>query len=385
VEIVYFLTLNVLAHLAFVGSRMATTLFALHLGASAFTVGLLMSLFALLPMLLSVSSGRLIDRIGPRRPVATALLALAGAATLPWLFPHVAVLYLSSTLLGVSFLFVHIGMNSVFGAHGTPERRALNFSWLALGFSFSNSLGPLVTGYAIDGLGHSQAFLLLAGFPLLAFVLLALRKRALPRPERVPRAGPSSVLDLLRLPALRGAFVVSGVLAMGWDLYTFLLPLYGARLGLAAATIGIIMSTFAAATFVVRLAMPLLARRARQWVVITSAMCISGASYLLFPFVASVPLLMALSFVLGLGLGCAQPVIMALLYEASPPGRQGEAVGVRTLLMNASHTFIPLASGALSAAAGMFAVFWILAGGLLYGAWFARQRIGSEPGSRDSE
>ena len=41
-------------------------------------------------------------------------------------------------------MYVHIAMNSVFGAHGTPEQRALNFSWLALGFSISNSIGPLV-------------------------------------------------------------------------------------------------------------------------------------------------------------------------------------------------------------------------------------------------
>src|SRR5207302_1782526 len=49
--IVYFVTLNALGHLAFVGSRMTTALFALQLGASPFTVGTLMSLFALLPML----------------------------------------------------------------------------------------------------------------------------------------------------------------------------------------------------------------------------------------------------------------------------------------------------------------------------------------------
>jgi MFS family permease len=89
-----------------------------------------------------------------------------------------------------------------------------------------------------------------------------------------------------------------------------------------------------------------------------------------------VPLLMANSFALGLGLGCAQPVIMSLLYEASPPGRQGEAVGVRTTMINASSTFIPLASGALSAAAGMTPAFWLLAACLLAGAWFARRRIG---------
>ena len=84
---------------------------------------------------------------------------------------------------------------------------------------------------------------------------------------------------------------------------------------------------------------------------------------------------MALSFLLGLGLGCAQPVIMSRLYEVAPAGRQGEAVGVRTLLLNGSHTLIPVASGALSAAAGMFPAFWLIAALLLGGAWFARQRI----------
>ena len=368
--------MNALAHLAFVGSRMATTLFALQLGASEFTTGVLMALFALLPMFLSVGSGRLIDRVGPRKPILISLGALVLAVALPFFLPYLPVLYVSSTLLGVSFLFVHIGMNSVFGALGTPEQRAMNFSWLALGFSVSATLGPLVAGFAIDWLGHAPAFLLLAAFPATAFAMLALRKRPMPRPERgPPREGRAGALDLVRIPSLRATFIVSGLLAMGWDIYSFLLPLYGARLGLTAASIGVIMATFSVATFVVRLAMPLFARRVRHWVLIAGALALSGASYVLFPFVESVPLLMAISFVLGLGLGCAQPVIMAVLYDASPPGRQGEAVGVRTLMLNASHTAIPLASGAISAAVGMAPAFWALAVLLLAGAWYAKRKI----------
>jgi MFS family permease len=122
-----------------------------------------------------------------------------------------------------------------------------------------------------------------------------------------------------------------------------------------------------------------LIRKLRQWVIIFAALGISGTCYLLFPFAQSVPLLMALSFVLGLGLGSAQPVIMSLLYAASPPGRQGEAVGVRTSLLNGSHTLIPLASGAASSAVGMAPVFWVLAGCLLGGAWFARRQVKSSP------
>jgi predicted MFS family arabinose efflux permease len=354
---------------------MTTSLFALQLGGSEFTVGLLMALFALLPMLLSVSVGRLIDRVGPRRPILLAYGALAAGTALPFAFPDLVTLYFSCTLVGTSFMYIHIAMNSVFGAYGTPEQRAVNFSWLALGFSISNSLGPLVAGFAIDHFGHAQAMATLGAFPLLALLLVWLRRRPLPRPEAVPPGKRSGVLDLLRIPALRHTFIVSVLLSTGWDLYTFLTPLYGARLGFAATTIGIIMSTFALATFAVRLTMPYLVKRLRQWVVISFALALSGAAYLLFPYVSSVALLMTLSFVLGMGLGCAQPIVMSLLYETSPPGRQGEAVGLRTSLMNGSHTLIPLASGALSAAAGMTPVFWILAAFLLGGAWFARRRI----------
>ena len=376
-EILYFVALNTLGHLAFVGSRMTTSLFALQLGAHETTVGMLMSLFALVPMLLSVGAGRLIDRAGPRRPLAVALGALAAATALPFAFPSLEILFLSSTLIGTSFMYVHIAMNSVFGAYGSPEQRAVTFSWLAIGFSLSNSVGPLIAGFAIDNLGHARAFLILAVFPLASFGLLWLRRRPLPRPERTGSMHERrNVLDLLRIAQLRRTFVVSGLLAMGWDLYTFLIPLYGARIGLAAATIGAVMSTFALATFAVRITMPVMVKKLKQWTVITLALTVAGLSYSLFPFVSAVPLLMGLSFILGLGLGSAQPMIMSLLYESSPAGRQGEAVGLRTSLLNGSHTLIPLVSGAISAAAGMAPVFWLLAAALLSGAWYARRSSG---------
>jgi MFS family permease len=83
---------------------------------------------------------------------------------------------------------------------------------------------------------------------------------------------------------------------------------------------------------------------------------------------------MALSFLLGLGLGCAQPLIMAALYAASPPGRQGEAVGVRTTMINASSTFMPLAFGALGTALGVGPILLTMAGALLLGGWLAGKR-----------
>src|SRR3954467_371072 len=229
-QIVYFVVLNCLGHIAFVGVRMTTSLFALGLGGTEATVGVLMALFALLPMLLSVSAGRLIDRIGPRRPLVAAFALLAAGAALPFAAPQIATLYISCTLVGTAFMFIHIAMNSVFGAYGTAEERAVTFSWLALGFSISSSIGPVVAGFAIDHLGHAEAMLMLAAFPVVGGVLVWGTRRPLPRPEPVAHVRRSGVIDLLRIQQLRNTFIVSVLLAMGWDLYTFLTPLYGARL-----------------------------------------------------------------------------------------------------------------------------------------------------------
>ena len=144
--------LTILTHTAFNGSRMLVSLYAIHLHASAFTVGTLMSSFALLPMLLAVSAGRLIDRGGARWPLFAASLMVALGALLPYFWPRLLTLYIASTLIGTGFMVFHVAVNQVVGAIGRAEERAANFSWLALGFSVSSSLGPLVTGFAIDAM-----------------------------------------------------------------------------------------------------------------------------------------------------------------------------------------------------------------------------------------
>jgi predicted MFS family arabinose efflux permease len=162
---------------------------------------------------------------------------------------------------------------------------------------------------------------------------------------------------------------------MTWDLFAFVIPIHGSQIGLTASTIGIILGAFGAAVFVVRLVLPLVAHRVDEWRMLIAAMLLSGSTLLAFPLVEGVPLLMALAFVLGVGLGGTQPLIMALLYEKAPAGRGAEVLSVRTWLINFSQTSAPLASGALAAALGMLPVFWAMGATLLIaGAVAARKR-----------
>jgi len=371
----YIVLLTILSHAGFVGSRINVSLTAIDSQASTFTVGVLMSLYAAVPMLVAVSAGRLIDRIGVYRPLLVCSAAVALSILLPFIFPALPMLYVAAVMIGTSFMLQHIALNHLVGFIGDPAERAVNFSWLALGYATSGFIGPLLAGFTIDLVGHRNAFLVLSLPPALAAGLLAWRRPPTPGPvEREPGDPGRDVMDLVRNPKLLPVFLFSGLLATGWDLYAFVMPVYGTSVGLSASTIGVVMSSFALATFVVRLFMPIVSRHVTEWGVICTALVVAGIAYSMFPAVRQVPLLIALSFLLGLGLGCAQPMIMAVLYSASPPGRQGEVVGVRTTLMNASHTFLPLLFGAAGAALGVGPVFWAMAGLLLTGGWLAHRR-----------
>jgi MFS family permease len=168
-------------------------------------------------------------------------------------------------------------------------------------------------------------------------------------------------------------FVMSGIVSMAWDLFTFVMPIHGSRLGLSATTIGLILACFGAAVFVVRLSLPLLVHVLDEWKMLIGAMFATAIVMALIPLFTDVVPLLVLSFLLGVGLGGAQPMIMALLYDNAPPGRGAEAVGVRTLLLNFSQSGIPLMFGALGAALGMTPVFVFMALALAGGGWYARR------------
>ncbi|MCW5604890.1 MAG: MFS transporter, partial [Burkholderiales bacterium] len=281
----------------------------------------------------------------------------------------------TSCLVGLSFTLFHIAVHHAAGSLGRPQDRARNFSLLALGFSTSGFIGPMLAGFAIDWLGHRETFLLMSGFTLAALIALAIKRIEVPHHGvHDQERGKRRMMDLLRNPALRRVLVVSAALSMAWEIFTFVMPIHGTHLGLSATTIGMILGSFGAAIFCVRLVLPLVVHRVHEWKLLISAMVMSGTVLIVLPVVISVPLLIGLAFLLGVGLGGTQPIILALLYKQAPSGRGAEAVGVRTLLLNASQGGIPLLFGVVGAALGMAPAFWAMAAGLLAGSWYSRTR-----------
>ena len=369
------IVLGILNHTVLTGSRVTVSLYALSLGSSAFIVGILMGLYAFLPMLLGVTAGRLCDRIGVRKPMLAGSCGVAVAAALPCLVTGIAPLFVTTALLGVSFMLFQVATQNATGMFGQPSERAKHFSWLALGYSVSGFCGPLVSGLMIDNVSFSGTFALLAILPLIPIAVLSRDILKLPGPHPMTaESPPGGIAELFRNRHLRRVFIVNALLAVAWDLHSFFIPIYGATIGLSASRIGAILAAFAAATFAVRLFAAGIARRFSEFEVLAVALFVAALAYAMFPFAKEVGPLMCLSFTLGLALGCAQPMVMSLLHSMAPAGRMGEAVGVRMSIINASTFAMPLLFGAVGSTLGLAPVFWSIGAALAGGGFFARRR-----------
>lgn len=365
-------------HSAMAGLRMSAPLLALREGWSAMAVGVLMALFALAPVLLAMRAGRMADRHGYHRPVKLAVgLTLLGALVALWatwfdgatLF---AGLCAAAILAGAG---TNIGLIAIQRTAGQAAQDSVQrmrvFSWLGMAPSMSNVIGPVVAGFVIDAAGFRTAFAVLLLLPIVS--LRAARR--VPRVQRAAAFAPPSgtAWDLLSLPSLKRLMLVNLLLSACWDVHTFAVPVLGHERDFSASTIGLVLGSFTLAVTAVRLVIPVLAHRMREVVVLRCAMVGTGLIFAAYPFAHSPWLMGALAMGLGVTLGSVQPMIMSGLHHLTPAPRHGEAIALRSIVINLSSTTLPLLFGAAGAAVGVAVLFWSVGAATAVGSWPARR------------
>src|SRR5262249_55869900 len=144
-------------------------------------------------------------------------------------------------------------------------------------------------------------------------------------------------------------------------------------IGLSASTIGIVLSTYAIAAFIVRTVLPKLVAKFKGPRVLTYAFYTTAASLLLVPFFTNPIVLGLISFVFGLGMGTCGPIITMLMFIGAPEGRSGEALGLKITINHMTKVVTPVIFGAVASAIGLPPVFWadaalLAAGGVINGS-----------------
>jgi predicted MFS family arabinose efflux permease len=353
---------------SFRASKVLISLFAIELGASQFTIGTMIAMYSLLPALLAMYAGKLSDRLGMRVPMLAGSLGVVAGLLLPWLSPALPTLFASAALIGASYMFYNVSVQNLVGSLGSAEERTRNFSSYALAMAVGAFLGALFAGFSIDYVGHAASYLHIAALPLVS-VLIMLFAHKVGRGPRLKTEDEQAVLStsLLALPLLRRTLIASAVAVTAQDLFQFYMPIYGHAVGLSASAIGVVLAMAGVAAFVVRTGLPALVKRWGPDAVFNGSLLVSAVSFLLFPLFNSATALAAIALVLGLGMGCAQPVTLMLIFSRAPEGRSGEALGIRVTINQITHIAVPVLFGTIGSVFGVAPVFLanalILAGG----------------------
>jgi len=380
----------------------AVPLYAVALGLDAATVGLLVALPNVFPVLLAVPAGRAVDGKGALRWMLVGSLGLVSAPLIVATVGGTGALVAGQLLLGLFHVFLTLASQAFVATLGTRASFERDFAWYSTSLAAGRLGGPLLAGVMIDAAGFRPAFAVVTGALLLSTVLIATLRRwrpehdatvATPRQARdEPVAGspptdaprptaappPAGARALLGNVGLQLAVLSSAGVFVAIAVRQAFLPVYLSELSYSATSIGALLSLGGLAAVLVRPIMPLLSRTmggpARTLVVAMSAVAVGVG---LTGLVSSYGVIALLTVTAGLGAGVGLPLSIVTVASHVDPRSRGLALGIRLSLNRVAQLVAPVAIGAVVAASG-FALGFALAGGALAAlALLAAARVGA--------
>ena len=355
-------------------SQVVVPLWVLTLHPSALAFGFVIGARSLLPFLLSIHGGVLMDRLGPRKVML--FFAVVGLF-LPILFPILPWVWAAVILqliIGLTTTMSWVGAQTVAGQVMMGNPRLIGR------LSFSNRFGgffcPMVAGFAWDGLGIWGGF----GIMLLWSVLLLISALLLPkrtdeekngdRPfalrDAIPRIDDyTRALALLAIPAVAVVAIGSVLnIATGAIQSSFYIA-YLEKIGLSGSLIGILVAVSKVTALAGTVGVTRLMRRIGGIRLLNSAVIGSILAIMLTPLMVAFEPLLITSVLRGWCQGMVQPLMISIPSKAVPADSQGISVGLRISLNRLVQTLLPLLMGGVVDLIGLEASFVVTGGVLL--------------------
>lgn len=338
-------------------------LLSVSLGASPLLIGALIAGGNLVPLVLAIPLGRLVDRRGAWPLLVTGTTMLAGGAGIVAIVPELIVLAIAQAIVGLGQIVLAVATQTTVAAIGVGRARQRAFGWYTAAVSFGQLLGPLVAGLVVDLAGFREAF----AFAALASCAALALCFALPRgnarsqvhtvgaiPSEPVAAPPETARTLLANWGMRMALVTSGGVVFAAMAYQSFLPVHLAELAFPATTVGAIISVRAFAAVLVRPWLGSVTRvfgsRSTAFVVLVLLVAVAIAPT---GFVTSTGLLVVLALLVGVGTGIVPPLSMVTLVDHVERRDQGLAFGVRLTSNRVAHLLSPLVVGLVAEVVGL--------------------------------
>jgi len=353
-------------------------LWAITLEASPLLIGIAVGIRPLLPALLSIHGGALMDRLGVRNVLIVAgvigvLTPLAITA-----FPAIGALIVLQLIGGLSEGLGWLGAQTRLGQVAKGDTDAAG--WFTGAGKLGTLVAPIVAGFTWDLAGPTATFALTAIWAggLLVTVLLlpkvnrpetpaanatessgtdarvtntefsgAARDRFVWR-ELLPKwSDYRTALGLFAIPLVAivcfGTFLRLSAFGVQGSFY----PVYLESIGVAGSVIGILIGFSSFTGSPSAIVAPSIAKKFGSMKVMIAAVLIAIVGVTAPPLVSSTPMLFVLAGLFGIGVGVTLPIMLSLLSEATPPEHQGIAAGLRATVNRLGNLVVPVMMGAL--------------------------------------
>lgn len=340
-------------------------LYAATFGVGYGLVGLATSAMAIGTLVTDLPAGALLGRLGLR----PALLIGAGLVTLSTLalvwsdqFPGLVLL---RVVTGIGTALWTLSRHAYVAEAVPPAQRGKALSMFGGIHRIGIFGGPAVGGLLTDLVGIHATFGVSAALAGAALVLSALFLKESERP-----AGGTSALARWRLvgTGLRTNAAEMSAAAVAQTLgqmiragRLLIIPLWGAYLGLDAASIGTIVTVGAIIDVSLFLPAGWLMDRFGRKVAAVPSFALMALGIALIPFTHDFLTLLLASMLIGLGNGLGAGLMMTLGADLAPPGATGEFLGIWRLIGDIGAVFGPLVVGLVAGSVGLSGGAWVLA------------------------
>jgi MFS transporter, DHA1 family, tetracycline resistance protein len=323
-------------------------------GASAFTIGLLGSVFSLMQFLVAPICGRWSDRIGRRPIIVGGLLASCAAYVALALADSLALIFAARIIGGIAGGNIPTAQAYIADIT-TGEDRAKGMGLIGAAFGLGFIVGPALGGI-LTRFGHSAPMWFAAALCLGNF-LAALFLLPESRHGNHERAS-FGRLDLLkrarRHPGLLGLLVVFFLLSTAFSGFEATFALFAAyRFGFTAETIGFVFALIGVVLALVNgVLVGRVVPRLGERRVIPIAIALTGLGILLVPFSATVLVLCIACATMAVGMGFNSPALTSAVSRVADPTEQGGMLGLAQSLAALGRIAGPAWGGLLFDRAG---------------------------------
>lgn len=353
---------------------------ALELDASASTIGYLAAVYALFPVLLALTFGKLVGQIGEGRFVIIGTLFIGVSAALLLAAHNLFLLAIAAALSGLAHLACMVGGQTMVALKSPASEYEEQFGRYTFSASLGQMVGPILATLVAGSTGvlpksTSAAFALALALSAIALIPVISWRNELPtvRGRKEGAGALRAARSLLKKPGMFAAIFMSLAISSTGDILVVFLPLYGNEHKFSALSIGIIISIRACTSMASRYFLGRLSLRFSTQKLLTTSNTISIAMCIAMAFAPNPWVLGAVVFIAGFTLGVGQPLTMTLISQLTQPDERALAVSTRLTGNRLGQFVIPAAAGLVAASAGTSAVFIGLA--ILVSATFLpRQR-----------